>query len=232
MSKALNFLSDIIFPNRCPFCDCFIPYDRLCCDECAVKLESADFCSKCGQHLCRCESESFGYDGCATLIPYSGTCRDGILSLKYNRGFNSAKLLVPEVKKRLSEFGYLDSADIITAVPMTSSRRAMTGYNQAEYIAKLLSGETGLEYDFNLISKRRTAPLQHELSADERKVAAKNTYFPRRRHRDISGKTIILCDDIITTGSTLSACADVLKQMGAKAVYCCALAGSYKEDKE
>ena len=229
MSKLTDFIADIVFPNRCPFCGDFIPYDRLCCDNCAVSIERAEFCPKCGQHVCKCASQSFSYDGCVTVIPYVGLGREGILQLKYHNGFNAAKLLVPEVIKRLDCLGY---ADIITAVPMTRSRRAETGYNQAEIIASLLSESTGIPCDFKLISKRRTAPLQHELSREEREKAASETYYPGRRRRDISGMTVILCDDIITTGSTLSACAAVLKQIGAKAVYCAALAGSYVEIQE
>lgn len=227
MSDLKDFAADLIFPNRCPFCDCIIPWDRLCCNECAVNIERAEFCQKCGQNICECADGGFNYDGCVTVIPYVGIGREGILAFKYHNGFNAAKLLANEIVKKLSENGYLKEANVITAVPMTRSRRSETGYNQAEYIAKLLGKSTGLPCDFKLIDKRRAAPLQHELSRDERGLEALKTYFPRKRHRDVSGKTVILCDDIITTGSTLSACAAVLKKMGAKAVYCAVLAGSY-----
>ena len=224
MSKIADFIADFVFPNRCPFCDGFIQWDMLCCDKCTVELEHADFCPKCGQNICECGEHDFAYDGCVTVIPYVDIGRKGILELKYRNGFNTAKLLVPEIIKRLN---CLDSADIITAVPMTRKRRRETGYNQAEYIAKLLSKSTGIKCDFSLIGKRRSAPLQHELTREEREREAQLTYFPKKQHCDITGKTVILCDDIITTGSTLSACAAVLKKMGAKAVYCAALAGSY-----
>lgn len=230
MSKIIDFTADLVFPNRCPFCDRFIPWDRLCCEECMVSMEHAEFCPKCGQNICECGERDFIYDGCVTVIPYVSLGRKGVLAFKYHNGFNTAKLLVPEIVKRLSDNGYLDHADIITAVPMTRSRRSETGYNQAEYIAKLIGKLTGLPCDFKLIDKRRSAPLQHELTREERELEAHQTYFPNKHHRDITDKTVILCDDIITTGSTLSACAAVLRNMGAKAVYCTVLAGSYQNN--
>ena len=230
MSRITDFISDIIFPNRCPFCDRFIPWDRLCCEECMVNMEHAEFCPKCGQNICECGKVDFSYDGCIVVIPYVNIGREGVLTFKYHNGFNTAKLLVPEIVRRLSENGYLGQADIITAVPMTRSRRSETGYNQAEYLAKLIGRSTELPCDFKLIGKRRSAPLQHELTREEREREARRNYFPKKHHCDITGKTVILCDDIITTGSTLSACAAVLKNMGAKAVYCAVLAGSYQNN--
>lgn len=227
MSRAVDFIADFFFPNRCPFCDRFIPYNRLCCDECAVKTERAEFCIRCGHHECQCGTQEILYDGCATVIPYVTVGREAVLSLKYHYGFNTAKLLVPELVKKLENAGFLDEADIITAVPMTASRRYETGYNHAEYIAKTLSKRCGLPTSFNLIKKNKNAPLQHELTVAERMAEAKKSYANNPKI-SLNQMTVILCDDIITTGSTLNACAGVLKSMGAKKVYCAVLAGSYR----
>ncbi len=226
MSRAADFILDFFFPNLCPFCGRFIPYDRLCCDECAPKISLGEFCRRCGQHVCVCDKGLPDFDGCIALMPYTGLCRDGVLNLKYDRGFNLAKLMVPEGLKLLKGEGWLNEASIITAVPMTPKRRERTGDNQAEYIAKRLSKLSGLPCDFKLIRKNPRAAAQHELTRDEREKEAKRTYLPPKRKR-LHGETVILCDDIITTGSTLSSCAAVLKSIGAKKVYCLTLAGSY-----
>lgn len=222
MSKVFDWLIDLVYPNRCPFCGEFIAWNERSCKTCENGLETADFCPKCGHMKCACNKAELLYDGCAAAYPYSGAVRDGILRLKYKSGFDTARFIVPTLAKDLHEHGFAGSADVITAVPMTKKRLRETGYNQAEYIAKLLSRRLGLPCDFRLIVKSTSAQTQHRLSADERQIAAKEAYFAKNRR--IDGKTVILCDDIITTGSTLSACAAVLKSMGADRVYCAVLA--------
>lgn len=228
MNKALNWASNLVFPNRCAFCSGFIKWDALVCEECRQKLETASFCPFCGKSPCECSAGGISYDGCAVARPYAGTVRNGILELKYRCGFNAAEYLAPEVFNILAENGFLSGASLITAVPMTRSRRRETGYNQAEYIAKELSKLSGISCDFKVLGKRNSSRAQHELSADERRAEAFKAYFPLEKHSDITGKTVILCDDIITTGSTLSACAEALKSIGAAKVYCAVLAGTIK----
>lgn len=223
MGRLADNISDFFFPNRCALCDGFIPWDRLICSECEDKLTEENFCFKCGKSPCQCPQGHI-YDGCAALYPYEGGVRDGVLLFKYRRGFNIARLIAPKLANRLIECGF--NADVITAVPMESSRRRETGYNQSEYIAKLISGKMGVPVDFSLIKKRGNTPMQHYLSAEERKAAADKSYFAGRHHSDITGKTVLLCDDIITTGSTLNACAAVLKKIGAEKVFCAVLAST------
>lgn len=228
MGRALDNIADFFYPNCCPCCGTVIPYDRLICDECAAKLATCSFCPKCGRHKCICENSELSYDGCVTVIPYTSVGRDGILELKYRDGFNFAKLLCDPLFKRLSDYGYLD-ADIITAVPMTIIRRSETGYNQAEYIAKRLSKLSGIPCDFKLIRKRLRSKTQHKLDAEERQTEARSAYYPNPK-RNLDGKTVILCDDIITTGSTLSACSEALRSMGCKKIYCAVLAGTVQTE--
>lgn len=222
MNKALEWLIDLVYPNRCPFCGGFIAWNERICKACEIELKTADICPKCGHIKCVCQTSEPDYDGCAAAYPYTGAVRDGILRLKYSGGFDTARFIVPTLAQRLRELDFANRADLVTAVPMSKRRRRETGYNQAEYIAKLLSRELSLPCDLQLIDKSASAKTQHSLSAREREIAAKEAYSPKKCR--IDGKTVILCDDIITTGSTLSACAAVLKEMGAYRVYCAALA--------
>ena len=226
MSKVLDWFIDLIFPNRCSFCGRFIAWNELICKECDETLTRAEFCPRCGKIECECGSRSYDYDGCAVLLTYDGIARDGVLSLKYHNGFNTAKYLSGELADKLKACGCLRDADVITAVPMTKARRRETGYNQAEYIAKCLSKQTGIRCNFKLIYKLKSGVIQHELTAEERCKAVIGAYVGYENHKNLKGKTVILCDDIVTTGSTLSECARVLKSMGAKRVYCAVLAGS------
>ncbi len=225
MSRLTDNIADFFFPNRCPFCDGFIPWNSLCCENCRDKLETADFCPVCGHSPCECRTRSFSYDGCAVASLYDGRVRDGVLRFKYRCGFNTAKYFLPKLCELLYSYGY-DPQSIVTAVPMAKNRRNMTGYNQSEYLAKLVSKSLKLNRDFKLISKRASAVIQHSLSGDERREAVKGAFYPHKKHRNIAGRTVILCDDIITTGSTLSECSAVLKGMGAKRIICAAVSGT------
>lgn len=229
MSRIVDWVADLLFPNRCPCCGAFITWDSFCCDECAASFEKAEFCGKCGQSVCECGKKEIYYDGCAVAAPYKDKMRDGVLNFKYRNGFNFAKYFSNVLAERLEELGYLADADIIAAVPMSKKRRRLTGYNQSEYIAKLLSKRTGLKCEFNILIKREDAAFQHDRTAKEREKAAKLAYSESKRHSDISGKTVILCDDIITTGSTLSECARILKNAGASRVYCAVICGTLPE---
>ena len=209
MSRIVDNILDFFFPNRCALCDCFIPWDALICEKCRGKITETQFCPKCGKSPCTCH-DGHSYDGCAVFWPYEGEIRNGILLFKYHRGFNIAKLAAPKLSDMLLKAGALDDA-IITAVPMSRRRRLETGYNQAEYIARLISRITGAERD---------------LTAQERRKNAEEVYTAKKRRRDIAGNNIVLCDDIITTGSTLDVCASLLKNMGAAKVYCAVLAST------
>ena len=91
MSRSADFLLDLIFPNTCPFCGCFIRWNEYCCAECAGSLERADFCIRCGSAKCCCETSERDFAACAAARPYVGKVRRGILELKYHNGFNAAK---------------------------------------------------------------------------------------------------------------------------------------------
>ena len=224
MSRIVDNISDFFFPNRCALCDCFIPWNALICEKCRGKITETQFCPKCGKSPCTCH-DGHSYDGCAVFWPYEGEIRNGILLFKYHRGFNIAKLAAPKLSEMLSKAGALENA-IITAVPMSRRRRLETGYNQAEYIARLISRITGAKRDFNLLERIPGGSLQHDLSAQERRKNAEEVYTAKKRRRDIAGNNIVLCDDIITTGSTLDVCASLLKNMGAAKVYCAVLAST------
>lgn len=230
LSRALDFISDLIYPNWCPFCQEVIPWDAFCCKSCRDKLETAEFCKTCGMSVCDCKTASHSYDGCAVAAPYVGKVREGVLAFKYHCGFNFAKLYAPKLCSLIREYGFIGEDTVVTAVPMSYSRKNTTGYNQAEYLAKLISKNLGLPHSFGLI-KKRGGTVQHELGADERAEAAKRSYV-QKRGVVLSGKTVILCDDIITTGSTLSVCSEVLKNSGAERVYCAVLCGTVSAKKE
>lgn len=220
--KLFDYLLDWILPNRCGFCGDFIKWDELACEDCINKIEFAENFTR----------EDFGdnYILCIYASEYKDTVREGVLNLKYHQGINTAKFLLPKLTENLNSLGISDEIDLITAVPMHRKRFSQTGYNHAEIVADLVSKSLRIKKNCKILGKNRSTRAQHELTRAERLKAVKGSYFIKRNHSDIKGMTILLCDDIITTGSTLSECSRLLLQAGAEKVYCLALASTnYKE---
>ncbi len=222
LKQLYNFLIDLVFPNRCGFCFNVIPWNKLICDECERSLEYSDRSAV--------KDVNGAFELCVYPCDYFGTAKNGVLNLKYHYGHNTAEYLLPHLINLIKEKLPYSEIDIIASVPMTRKRRAQSGYNHAEVIAKLLSEELDIPYDGKLLSKSNKTVIQHEQSASDRRTLVKGMYNKGVSDFDLNNKTILLADDIITTGSTLSECASVLKSMGAARVYCCTLAGSLYTD--
>lgn len=224
IQKFSRFCADIVYPNRCPCCGEFIPWNEYLCTPCREKvLIDADLlCRKCGKakEECMCAS-LLKYDEAAAVSFYENETKTAVLAMKCsenrNFGFFAGEMLGRWIKNQPEWM----RSEGIAAVPMSRIKRLTRGYNQADIIAKAVSQETGIPIIKNCIIKRHGFRQQHTLSAAER---AENTECFIPAGRDLEGMRIILCDDILTTGSTLSKCAEILKSCGAKTVYAAAAA--------
>ena len=106
---------------------------------------------------------------------------------------------------------------------MSRRKKADRGWDQAEVIAKELSRASGIPCDFSLLARKKPKEDQHDLSAAERALAAKQQYHIAAKPGNIEGRHIILTDDVLTTGATLSACAALLLSLGAADVTAAAI---------
>ena len=111
--------------------------------------------------------------------------------------------------------------DFICFVPLRSERLKNRGYNQAECLARDISSIIGVPCR-DVLVKIKSNHVQHELDIIHRRENVRGVYDVKP-DVDVSGKTILLCDDIITSGSTLGECVKVLFEKGAKDIYCCTI---------
>jgi len=126
--------------------------------------------------------------------------------------------------KNLTQF------DLVTCTPIGKSAYKDKGFNHASVLGKCVAENLNLPFDDRILYKKKNVSVQHTLSYDERiKNASKSFSFNSKK--DVKGMKILLCDDIITTGSTLNACAKLLKDNGAELVVC-AVACNTKYNKE
>lgn len=218
MNKFYRFIADIFFPNRCPLCFDFISWDEFVCSRCAEELKPfpEELCPKCGKAECFCDTIS--YDRAFVCFYYEGKAKNGILSLKDGHkefGIYTGNLLGERIADSKLK------ADAVVPVPMSDESYKKRRYNQAEVIAESIAEINGIPLLTDLLYKNKSA-VQHTLTKAER---LENTdAFGIKSRLKTDNMKIILCDDVITTGSTMNKCAALLKEMGAAEVYAAAAA--------
>jgi competence protein ComFC len=221
---AGNFLLDLFFPNRCPFCDEFIPWNKFACDKCYSEILWTDeyVCKKCGKDSCICDT-GLNYDLCYTAAYYKGNVKEAILGLKVKNALNFADIAAEVICYKMAIDGVDKKIDYIVPVPMTKEKQRLRGYNQAQEFGRSISRIIKASVRTDILFKNDSDVDQHELSAEERKENVKNLYY-FKYNDEITGKTILLCDDVLTTGSTADKCSELLKECGAETVIVAAAA--------
>ncbi|MCL1834699.1 MAG: double zinc ribbon domain-containing protein [Oscillospiraceae bacterium] len=210
----LSSLLDLLFPPKCVFCG-------------KITDDSADsHCVKCAGKLPmtnnggRSAGDFFNY--CVSPLYYEDDVRKSILRFKFKGSTYYAgaygMILAACIARYVS-----DRYDLITWVPLSEKRRRTRGYDQAMLIALAAAGELGCEAAETL-RKARDTPAQSEITAlSERRANIMGAY----RVADpslVEGKSLLLIDDVITSGSTLSECSRVLLAAGADKIICATLA--------
>lgn len=215
-----DFLISCIFPKRCILCDEIIEYDKNMCENCTETFSSAQIV-RCIPYL---NDEKFFE--CISPFSYFGGIRKAILRLKFHNCRDNLRFFAQSIVEKLTEGADIEDIDYICFVPMSQKALMNRGYNQSELLAEALSDILKIPVK-NVLEKTRSTFTQHELSADER---VKNLIgaFSVCSGETVKGKNFILCDDIITTGSTLKECVKTLKDSGAGKIICCTIASSGK----
>ncbi len=207
------------------------------CMGCEREIEKGMLCFDCQERLF---TSALGVcPKCARPVPYRGRCEGCLPRLDLER-IRALGLYTPPFKKMIEEFKYkgkkklgeifgdalsslltndpiLKNADSLVPIPLHRAKIRERGYNQSEILARRIEENTGLPSNPCLLRKKNTKS-QTELSTEERFKNIADA-FAFRRGFDISGKNVILIDDVTTSGATLSAAAKVLKENGAKEVY-------------
>lgn len=218
LNNCKAYILDIFFPNRCPFCNEIIKWDKIVCDDCRENLIPAceKICHKCGNLNCVCD-ESKSYDNVYAAVFFDDENVGNVIYEFKRTGMSNLAEYTAEVVCE-----YIDNADLVTGVPMGKRKQRKRGHNQADILARCIGEHLDIECKRNLLYKIDTKGEQHHFSELERKERVKDLFYGS--DTDLSGKTVILCDDVMTTGSTLNRCAELLKEMGAEKVIVCVCA--------
>lgn len=224
--RASKFISRLFFPERCPLCKELIAIEQELCPNCRndVMLISSDFCHHCGYDTdrCICSAEEVSLSHIGALSIYSGLTKARIHEFKFKGRKDIGKDFAYEMSLRVGEIFTKADFDCVTFVPMTESSEKERGFNQSELLAKNIAKSLFLPFDKLLVKNKETAK-QHTVSEGERRINLKGA-FSLAPCKDIRGKTVLLCDDVKTTGNTLKECESILLQNGARDVYCICIA--------
>jgi ComF family protein len=224
-------VDSLMFPPYCPVCDADTGGPAFCRD-CRTELLgiSGPTCPRCampvGPHAnlvggcSECRGRSLGFDRAIALGPYQGPIRHLCLSLKHERNAWMARWLAELVVEGQSEAIGLElgaePGAWVVPIPLHWRRRLSRGYNQAEALARGMAGSLRLKVR-PLLRRVSSTPTLALVGRTERAKIMRQA-FRARPNPGLKGRTVLLVDDILTTGATCGAAARALKRAGASRV--------------
>lgn len=223
----------LLFPPHCLVCGRpnTEAEDRYLCRDCIhdIPFVSDPGCLKCGHELgphvdpalrcALCRDLPLRFDRAVAAAHHAGSARELVLALKFAAQKCNVYPLTKLLLGRLDQTGLADQVNLIVPVPLHRRRLRSRGFNQSE----LLASELGARLDVpvstdNLRRVIDTPPQTQTLSLSARRANVKGA-FAVRTPKSFFGKSVLLIDDVLTTGATTSECAGALKRAGAAHVF-------------
>ena len=234
MSGARSFLAELVYPKRCFLCgEVVLPRQQLC-SQCGQEAPYIlpPVCPLCGrgEDACICGGRRRLFERCVSPFYHDGVVKQGVSALK-NSGYKETvagfAAEMGEMVRR--EYGGIPFA-LVTSVPLHPSDRRARGFDQAALLARELAQQIGVPYAATLRKLVRTKP-QKELNALERSGNLLGV-FDAMDPAVLQDATVLLVDDVITTGATLDECAKMLKIYGAAQVYAVTAAAAVRKNED
>ena len=220
--KLIDKFLEALYPSRCACCGELNGGGHLCddCENAIVEQRViGSLCRKCGheKHNCQCNKYHYLFEGVCAPFYNRNTAQQGVYMFKFRNAPYCADYfgmqIAATIRLRFKNIEF----DTVCFVPSTRRSLRSRKYDYVELLAKKASKELGLPLSAKLLKKIRDTEKQHTLTSDKRQSNVKGAYKATKR---IDGKTVLLIDDIKTTGYTLNECAKQLRMAGADKVYC------------
>ena len=212
---------DFVYPPRCAACG---KWGERWCSACQQKVKvisTNDLCPLCGipqsgEELCaECTTYQPVYTALRSWGNYEGALRTAIYRLKYHSDIGLSENLARPLAGLLRDLNW--QIDLVTAVPLSSKRKRERGYNQAALLARWIGLSEGLPFQPNLIHRSRDTSSQVGLHAHQRRQNVADAF--NAISSQAVGRSILVIDDVTTTGATMQACAVALSTAGARQIY-------------
>jgi len=230
--RIMDAAWNLIFPPRCPVCDGIVKNGkREICESCRPKVKyiTEPRCLKCGKHLseeeqeyCRdCSARPHLYRQGRALYDY-GSVAGAIYRFKYKEKREYGDVFGEELAYFLGDYIRRIRPDALIPVPLYPMKERVRGYNQAKVLAEVLGKHLNIPVESDLVRRNRNTKALKSLNSKERLNNLKNAFILSKN--SVKLKTIIIVDDIYTTGSTIDAVSEVLLKAGVENIYFITLA--------
>ena len=215
--KLLQRALDLLWPRNCEICG--RPVDR----------EARYICAECLNRIpfVRPEDGMYEIDDAASAVRFECETREIINGYKFKNSIWLRDDFVDWIEAAVRSRFDVAAIDAVIAIPTTLSHRINRGYNQSALLAESLAKRIDRKFLAGVVARIGHPKRQSSLSEEERAENVKGTFVVREPEL-VRGRTILLVDDIMTTGSTLSECAKTLKDAGAWRVWSVTLARSVR----
>ncbi|MBQ6472796.1 MAG: ComF family protein [Victivallales bacterium] len=223
--RLLHAIADFLAPPICPLCrqDVFRDESGLCakCEAALPKMPERR-CRLCGgpndSHLeicsdCARREDTPPWQVAVAAFPFCGSIRRAIHAFKYQGQLAMAPFLARRMVEEWRRTSELPAIDFVTHIPLHLLRFLGRGYNQASVLAKLVAKQLGLP-ERTFLTRPRPTGQQARLSPEARRRNVAKAFQPLRARR-FQGQSLLLIDDVFTTGATLTAAAQTLLKAGA-----------------
>jgi len=233
LAPAWHQVMDFLLPPLCLGCDCQVTQNQTLCAECwkALHFIAAPFCARCGAPfdlpveegtLCgACLSEEPVFTAARSAVLYDEASKPLILRFKHADRLHPAPALAQWIVRAGEAFW--PEVDMIAPVPLHRWRLLKRRYNQSALLASAAAKITGKGVAVDLLVRHRPTDSQGHRNRKERHENVAGAFAVHEKY-NVQGKTIVLVDDVLTSGATVNECAKTLFKAGAKAVYVLTLA--------
>lgn len=233
--KAAQKILDLVLPPRCVVSGQEVDRQGMLAPAiwAGLRFIAAPQCARCGlpfdyeveeATICGgCIEDEPAFASARSALVYDNGSRDLILRFKHADQMHSVRSFLPWLKSAGEEM--LKEADYLVPVPLHRWRLLKRRYNQAAVTAWALGRSVNISVIPDALLRVRSTPSQGHLKAKERADNVKKAFAVQERHKSrLAGKTVILIDDVYTTGSTIKECTKTLLQGGVQAVHVLTLA--------
>jgi ComF family protein len=223
-------LASLIYPPACTICSASVGLNDYLCLDCESRLTRilAPFCAKCSEPFdgaitttfscANCAHRKLYFDAAVSAYRSRGVARHVILKFKYGKQIHLRHLVGSWLIAALNDPRLRERKfDAIVPVPLYPARQRERGFNQAALLAELIGPRLGVPVR-PILQRVRFTTTQTAFDRAERIENLRHA-FRLRRNGDVRNLSVLLIDDVLTTGSTLSECARVLKESGVRSVY-------------
>ncbi len=233
--NGLGAFASLLYPPACTVCSATVEPNEYLCDACNDKITRivAPFCERCSEPFqgalsdtftcANCAHRTIHFDAAVAAYRSRGIVRHVLLNFKYGRQIHLRHLVGRWLRdafndRRLREQEF----DLIVPVPLHPARERERGFNQAALLAELLTTRMSIlspvRLGLSILQRVRYTTTQTAFDRAERMENLRGA-FRLRKNADVRGLRVLLIDDVLTTGSTLSECARILKGAGARSVH-------------